>query len=286
MEQRKYESISGIHKISNSGFDKGDIIHISEKIDGANASFMIDECGARHFFSRNKELIDGDTLRGFTVWAEKNICWDMVGKGYIYYGEWIVQHKIVYNDDVKNTFRLFDIWDIENECYLLPEQVLEESKHLGLYTPDCFYYDEYQGLEHIRQFVGMSNISKSGEGIVIKNTTKGFKCKWVREDFRETKAVKQPKVQNLQVLSLVESFLTLPRIEKFIYKGLDEDVYNSLDVKNYGAIMKYLSEYVIDDIIKEEGDEIPNDILSDFIKICKKRTPAMARKILDKKESV
>lgn len=285
MEQRKYESICGVHKISNSGFEKGDIIHISEKIDGANASFMIDDDGVKHCFSRNKELLDGDTLRGFTIWLDENIYWGAVGKGYIYYGEWIVQHKIVYNNNVKNTFRLFDIWDIKNERYLLPEQVFEEAKHLGLYTPDWFYYGEYQSLSHMGSFVGISNIAEKGEGIVIRNLTKDFKCKWVREDFRETKPAKQPKEQNLKILTLIESLLTPARVEKFIYKGLDENVYDSLETKNYGNIMKYLSSEVINDIINEERDLIQDDCLAEFIKACKKRTPLVARRILDKKES-
>lgn len=284
MEQRKYESISGIHKVSNKGFNQGDIIHISEKIDGANASFMIDDDGVKHFFSRNKELVDGDTLRGFTIWAEKNIKWDKVHKGFIFYGEWIVQHKVVYNDNIKNTFKLFDIWDIKEGKYLNPYAVKRIAEDLlRISTPDCFYEGEYQGLEHIKQFVGMSNITEKGEGVVIRNLTQGIKAKWVREDFSEVKAVKQPKMQNLQALSLIEQFLTLPRIEKFIYKGLDENTYDSLDVKNYGAIMKYLAEYVIKDIIDEEEDEIPNECLADFIKISKKRIPPMARQILDKK---
>lgn len=283
MEQRKYESIVNIAKVRNS-FDEEDFIHISEKIDGANASFMVDENGIRHFYSRNKELSFNDTLRGFVIWADANIQWENVAKGFICYGEWIVQHKISYNDEVKNKFVLFDVYDIGNEKYLSPDAVKRVANAIGVKTPECFYYGIYQGLEHIKQFVGMSNISEKGEGVVVRNVTQGFKCKWVREDFSEVKSPKQPKLPNendLKVSMLIEQLLTCPRVEKILYKGLDEGIYGSFDSHNFGAIMKYMGNNVVEDIVKEEYDMIPNELLEVFVKSVKKRIPIMVKKVIN-----
>lgn len=283
MEQRKYESIVNIAKVRNS-FNAEDLIHISEKIDGANASFMVDENGVRHFYSRNKELSFADTLRGFVIWADANIKWENVANGFICYGEWVVQHKISYNEDVKNTFVLFDIYCIETNRYLSPDAVKRIADFIGVKTPECFYYGSYQGLEHIKQFVGMSNITEKGEGVVIKNITQDFKCKWVREDFSEVKSPKQPKLPNendLKVSMLIEQLLTYPRVEKILYKGLDEGTYDSFDTSNFGSIMKYMGNNVVEDIVKEESDMIPNELLEDFVKSAKKRIPIMTKEVIN-----
>lgn len=283
MEQRKYESIVNIAKVRNS-FNAEDFIHISEKIDGANASFMVDKNGVRHFYSRNKELSFADTLRGFVIWADANIKWEKVAKGFICYGEWIVQHKISYNDEVKNTFVLFDVYDIVNDKYFSPDGVKRVANTIGVKTPECFYYGSYQGLEHIKQFVGMSSITEKGEGVVVRNVTQGFKCKWVREDFSEVKSPKQPKLPNendLKVAVLIEQLLTQPRVEKILYKGLDEGVYDSFDTSNFGSIMKYMGNNVVEDIVKEESDMIPNELLEGFSKSAKKRVPIMVKEAIN-----
>ncbi len=285
MEQRKYESIDRVQKVSNRFFHEGDIINISEKIDGANASFMVDEDGNRHFYSRNKELVDGETLRGFVDWANENINWDAVYPYYIYYGEWVVKHKIEYNDDVKNTFVLFDIWSIREQCYWRPIMVYLDATFTGLETPPCFYEGKFKSLEHIEQFVGKSEFAKDdkGEGIVIRNLTTGEKAKWVSEAFSEVKH-KTPKVVDSQLAQIMDDVLTENRVEKAIYKGLDEGHYDSFEVRNYGAIMKFLGNFMVDDIMKEEGDLVPSEKVQEFEKMIKKKTPCIARKILDKIE--
>ena len=279
---RKYESIVGIHKISNKFFNKGDVIHVSEKIDGANASFMLDEDGFLHFFSRNKELLNGDNLRGFVPWVENNVLLKNITANWIYYGEWVVKHKIEYADEVKNTFILFDVFKPSANNYLVWDSVELEAKILGIKTPLTLYYGEYISLDHLNQFVGISNIADKGEGIVIRNETTKEITKWVREDFREIKPTKQPKQQNLKALSVLESVLTEARVEKAIYKGLDENVYSDLSQSSYGSVMKFLGNYIIEDIFNEEFDLIDEEIIQEVSKLAKKKIPYLARTILDR----
>ncbi|MGL5984576.1 MAG: hypothetical protein ACRCZ1_04865, partial [Cetobacterium sp.] len=65
MEIRKYDSIPNIYKVSDGLLAVGDIIHVSEKIDGANASFRMDDSGVVHYYSRNTKLSEDNGLRGF-----------------------------------------------------------------------------------------------------------------------------------------------------------------------------------------------------------------------------
>lgn len=278
---RKYESIMGIHKVSNKFFNEGDFIHVSEKIDGANASFKLTEDGVIHFYSRNNELLNGDTLRGFVPWCLDNLKKENLRVGYIYYGEWIVRHKIKYSEEIENTFMLFDVYSVKDEGYLTTRSVEIIANEIGVKTPKKLYEGFYISLEHLRQFVGFGEYCDKGEGIVIRNCSNYTKCKWVREDFIETKPVKQPKKQNPEILSLIESLLTKARVEKAIHKGLDENIYPDLSQTNYGHIMKHLGRYVIKDIIQEEKDVIPNKLEDEFVKIAKKKIPYIARQILD-----
>lgn len=278
---RKYESIISIHKVSDRFFNKGDIIHVSEKIDGANASFKLDQEGVLHFYSRNMELTGGDSLRGFVEWISNHVKNREIMQDVIYYGEWVVKHKIDYPSSVANTFVLFDMFDTNTRTYFNQSTVMSVAEILDIRTPKVFYYGEYTNLEDIRKYVGVSEFVENGEGIVIKNETTKEKTKWVREDFRETKPIKQPKQSNLIVMSIVESIITEARVEKLIYKGVDEGVYQNLDKNNLGCIMKFLGCRVIDDVLEEEQEIIPEDIRDEVIKMSKKRIPYIARCILN-----
>ena len=84
-------------------------IVIQEKLDGANASFKRD--GDKVLcFSRNTQLDEHNTLRGFYNWVQENIkAEDLVEDG-TYFGEWLVKHKLSYGEN-ENKFYLFDIYD-------------------------------------------------------------------------------------------------------------------------------------------------------------------------------
>ncbi|MGL4425283.1 MAG: RNA ligase family protein, partial [Cetobacterium sp.] len=123
MEIRKYDSIPNIYKVSDGLLAVGDIIHVSEKIDGANASFRMDDSGIVHYYSRNTKLSEDNGLRGFVSWCEENVEYEEVRSGYIFYGEWVVRHKINYTAEIANTFVLFDIYNAEEDKYLNPVSV-------------------------------------------------------------------------------------------------------------------------------------------------------------------
>ena len=66
MQHKKYLNIERLKNNYADGFQKGDLIIIQEKIDGANASFQFDfETETFKAFSRNQELNLGNNLRVF-----------------------------------------------------------------------------------------------------------------------------------------------------------------------------------------------------------------------------
>lgn len=94
-EIKKYTSIERYGKSCTMNvLQVGDMISITEKIDGANASFRIDETNERGVscYSRRQPLMEnGNTLSGFWTWVNNNIVTikDKLNPNYIYFGEWL-----------------------------------------------------------------------------------------------------------------------------------------------------------------------------------------------------
>jgi predicted ATP-grasp superfamily ATP-dependent carboligase len=78
---KKYHSlVSGSKKrFVDQVLKPGAHIVIEEKIDGANASFKL-ENGELTAFSRNNQLDETNNLRGFYQWVQKNINKDLLNE--------------------------------------------------------------------------------------------------------------------------------------------------------------------------------------------------------------
>lgn len=250
---------------------KGDIISITEKLDGANSSFIYDEDNDIKIscYSRKMQLSDENKLRGFYDWIVNNIVpiKNQLNKNYRYIGEWLVPHKVKYKEEYYKRFYLFSIWDEVKQRYLSDEIVIKEAKRLGLETVEYFYLDKFISYEHFLGFIGKSNkteIPNNGEGIVVKNWNyldrygKQVFVKLVSSQFAEIQKQKLPKNPNISNQSdeLIKSVLTKPRVEKIIYKLIDEGLLNKNEViiENMGKLLKLLGGEVLEDILKEESE--------------------------------
>lgn len=274
-EIKKYTDIIRYGKgITQDVLQKGDYISITEKIDGANASFCLDntvDLGVAAF-SRNNPIGEHNTLRGFYDWVVKNIVTikERLNPNYRYYGEWLVSHKVVYKQDQYNNFYMFSIWDEENGEYLSDEIVKSEAARLGIQTTTYFYEGEYISFEHIMSFVGKSDRTlepNMGEGVVVKNVNYKDRygnqvfVKLVSERFAEVQKQKLPKNPNLEDehKGLIDSVVTIPRIEKIINKMVDEGILREdYNIGDMSTILRNLGQLVIEDIMKEEYDIIGN----------------------------
>lgn len=275
-EIKKYTSIIRYGKLSTADIIKeGDIISISEKVDGANASFTRDcenPLGVT-CYSRNNTLGIGNTLRGFYDWVTNNIVpiKEELNPNFRYIGEWTCPHKVKYKEEYTNVFLLFSIWDEEKEQYLSDEIVISEAERLGLKTVEYFYYGEFISYEHMQTFIGKSNITEipdTGEGIVVKNADyfdrfgKQVFVKLVSESFAELQPQKLPKNPNIyeKEIAIIKTVLTKPRVEKIIYKLIDENVLTKEEIviENMGKLIKLLGNKVYEDIMKEESETLCN----------------------------
>ncbi|MGL4451369.1 MAG: RNA ligase family protein [Sarcina sp.] len=275
-EIKKYTDVIRYGKSSTQGVIKeGDIISITEKVDGANASFTRDFLSPTGIscYSRRLLLDEHNTLQGFYGWVNDNIAvkkYDLF-PNFRYIGEWTCPHKIQYKEEYTKTFLLFSIWDEDSEQYLSDEIVRSEAERLDLQTVEYFYYGEFISYEHMSSFIGKSNITKepdTGEGIVVKNVDYrdkyGNQCfvKLVSEKFAEVQKQRLPKNPNVydKDLELIKSILTKPRVDKLMHKLVDENLLqrDQFCIENMGLLLKLLGNAVIDDMIKEESDCLNN----------------------------
>ena len=84
--------------VNTGAFQVGDIISITEKMDGANASIRYDEKeDVLRAFSRNNELSKDQNLRGFWEYVQKMDKEPFARyPHYIFFGEWLVKHTVIY----------------------------------------------------------------------------------------------------------------------------------------------------------------------------------------------
>ena len=236
---------------------------IMEKLDGANASFKNDD-GALTCFSRNQQLGANETLRGFVHYAQANVNPHDLMDGCIYFGEWLVKHKIDYGENA-NEFYLFDVYSETLGKYLPFEVVKAEADRLNLKLVPVFYEGQYQNEEHAQSFVGKSMLATEGEGIVIKNHDYKDKhgnqlfTKLVSDKFSEMEVPKKKKQQNNPdwLDGFVDAYLTKARVEKTIHKLVDEGVIDeNYGIEDTGTVLKNSAGTITDDILEEEYEAL------------------------------
>lgn len=248
-------------------------ITITEKLDGANTSFAYDEeaeNGVRAY-SRNQSLHKDFTLSGFYYWVQDNIApikEDLV-KHYRYFGEWLVRHKVVYQEEFYRNFYLFSIWDEEAQEYLSDDIVKQEAERLGLKTVPYIYEGKFISIEHIMQYVGKSYMTaelNKGEGVVVKNIDyrdRGKNQLFVKFISPEFSEVAKQKVHNVDAELIasqqkVDMVVTHNRIEKMLFKLVDEGIIPSDYTlkKDMGNILRVMNVAIYEDVMKEESDQL------------------------------
>lgn len=304
-EIKKYMDIVRYGKPQTAGvLTPGDIISITEKIDGANASFTRDEdCKSPlgiSAFSRRQRVDYSNTLQGYYDWIVKNIVpiKERLVPTYRYIGEWLAPHKVAYKEEYYRNFYLFSIWDEELEEYLPDDLIISEAERLGLNTVPYFYIGEFKDYDQLTQYIGKSTMTlrpNEGEGIVVKNPKykdrNQEQCfvKLVSERFAEVQKQKLPKNPNIydKERELIKTVLTKPRVEKIMLKQVDEGVLTRDDfiIEKMGLLIKTLSPLVFEDMIKEESDILKDIEESVLGKQMGKILPLVIKEVLKDYES-
>lgn len=304
MKQKKFMDISRIRfgdeltAPNTDGFEVGDIIQISEKLDGANASIRYDaENNSLIAFSREQELNFNNTLTGFwnyvqTLDAEKY----KDTPNYVIFGEWGVKNAIKYNPDVYGHWYVYDIYDVEKEQYLPQSEVKQFVEEHGLTYIHVLYEGEFVSWDHCMTFCNTPAYGELQEGIVIKNQTKlnnrnsrtPFVLKIVNECFSEVKKNNRKrkeedpqKVQEREAAqAIVDSIVTKRRVEKEIYKMRDEGILpERIEPQDMKIVAKNLPKRIYEDCMKEESESVVA-AGQFFGKLCSSKAMQYAKEII------
>ena len=293
---KKYVDIERLKDKYAEAFKAGEHITITEKIDGANASIAANENGTLSCFSRRQELSAENGLQGFYNYVQTldpTIISAVLGTRYIFFGEWLVKHTIVYPETRLKKFYVFDVWDTEIEQYLPWEQTKQMAEFCGLKMVPLFYDGPFTSWEDIYKFVGKTEMdgSPTGEGIVIKsqdrldNKFSGTPAyvKIVAKEFSEVHQSKPQKEIDPEKLAkkqadeaLAATIVTERRVIKAIQKFVEDGIVpENWDEKDLGTIAKNLPRAIYNDCVKEEPEIVEQ--IENFGKICGTLSMKLAR---------
>ena len=296
MMMKKYVDIERLKDKYAMAFKAGEHITITEKIDGANASIAVNENGTLSCFSRRQELTAENGLQGFYNYVQTldpTIISAVLGTRYIFFGEWLVKHTIVYPESRLKQFYVFDVWDTEIEQYLPWEQTKQMAEFCGLNMVPLFYDGPFTSWEDIYKFVGKTEMdgSPTGEGIVIKsqdrldNKFSGTPAyvKIVAKEFSEVHQSKPQKEIDPEKLAkkqadeaLAATIVTERRVIKAIQKFVEDGIVpENWDEKDLGTIAKNLPRAIYNDCVKEEPETVEQ--IENFGKICGTLSMKLAR---------
>ena len=267
--RQREEQIGDIIRKNNTGaFEVGDIIQITEKYDGSNASIeKVD--GEILAFSRKQPVVFNNTLNGFFEFVNTKIAEGLdISEGFVIFGEWSgARNKILY--EKKKLWLVFDIFNRNTESYMPQEYVKRFCSEHNLDYINELYYGPFISWDHCRSFCHSPAYGDTQEGVVVKNQSKLYTAsdyyylKIVNSEFKE-KIQRVPKeidpekeAAKAYASELVDSIVTRNRVEKMLFKLRDEGVIGtSLTPKDMGTVAKHLPKRIYDDCMKEEPEII------------------------------
>ena len=291
-----------VRKANIGAFEVGDIIQVSEKIDGSNASIAWNaDDGILEVFSRTNLLTGADGLRGFKAYIDVKFSDDQMKMisstyaDYVIFGEWCVSHSCKYDEQWYNKWRVYDVWDRKAKTYLKQDIVKSIAESLGLEYIHSLYEGPFISWDHCRSFMQKRTYGPQQEGVVVKNQTKlnddnirfPKVLKIVNKEFIEShiKHEKRPidpeqAKAEAEALKKIESVVTEARIKKLILKCVDEGyVPAHLEPKHIGLLMKRLPKDAYNDVLKEEK-EIIESVGPISGKLCSRVTAKHVKEII------
>lgn len=279
---------------NNQAFEVGDIISITEKVDGSNASIRYDvETGTLCAFSRRLPLTPTTTLTGFYNYVQTLNPDDYKDTPqYTIFGEWLIKHKIKYNDENMKKWYVYSIYDNDKSVWLPQDEVKAFVKSHNLIYVHELYVGPFVSWEHCKSFCHSPIYGDRQEGVVIRNLTKladpnnrfPHILKIVNEDFAESKKVKEvdpiKEAEKAKAFELMSGIVTRNRVEKLIFKLREDDIIPAViaptDMKTVAQNLPKLS-YA--DCMKEEP-EIMTACGEYAGKMCGSITMQLAKEIL------
>ena len=272
-------------------FEVGDIIQITEKVDGSNASVQ-KEGETLMAYSRKQSLDEFNHLDGFYNYVQTLNPADF-DERYVVFGEWLRKNKIVYEKENMHKWYVFDIFDAVDEQWMTQDFVRQFCADHGLIYVNVLYEGPFISWDHCRTFMNSPHYGERQEGIVVKNQTKinstmkgnPFYLKIVNDSFKETMKMREPKSQEqldeeARLRALAETIVTERRVEKAIFRLRDEGVFpDKFAPEDMKLVTQNLPKAVYEDCVKEEKETV-DAIGASFGKLCGSITMGYARKLI------
>ena len=298
LNHKNYIDIPRLKETYTSAFHTGDIIQITEKLDGSNASVQYDvENNSICAYSRKQSLDFKNNLSGFYEFTQ-NMDVEFLKKysDYRFFGEWNLKHLVKYPEDRIKNFYCFDIYDTKNGKWMEQDFVKRVCKEGNISLVPEFYFGEFISWEHIMEFVGKTSFGlEHGEGVVVKNQSNlnnpnsktPFVVKIVGEKYQEVSKHRERKPVSPEELAkreyqmkLTESIVTKNRVEKILYKMvMDGELRQDWDEQDMKSIARIIPSKVYEDCQKEESETVSQ--IENFGKTCSSVTMKYCREILN-----
>jgi len=270
-EFKRYPKIFGWDKdeVKDIFLDDEDVIVIEEKIDGANFRFMVKD--GKLVFGSRRTVLDEDASNRKNY--ERMIeyikskfdfdLWEM--EGYIFYGEAMIKHTIMYDYDKLPPFIGFDIYTPKGWLTHKTKEIMFTS--LGIHTVPILQITKAKLIKEVLQnellkkkknilddLVPQSKLYKGkAEGLVFKNYSKNIWMKYVTTIFKkqnkDTFGKQKAECKNDNELFVVK-YANNYRIDNVIFSLLNEG--HKLEMQ----LMKYLPTRLLHDILEEDAKEI------------------------------
>lgn len=298
LNHKNYIDIPRLKETYASAFHTGDIIQITEKLDGSNASVQYDvDSSSICTYSRKQPLDFKNNLNGFYEFAQ-NMDVEFLKKysDYRFFGEWNLKHLVKYPENKIKNFYCFDIYDTKNEKWMEQDFVKKVCREGNISLVPEFYFGEFISWEHIMEFVGKTSFGlEHGEGVVVKNQSNlnnpnsktPFVVKIVGEKYQEVSKHKERKpvspeefAKREYQMKLTESIVTKNRVEKILYKMvMDGELRQDWDEQDMKDIARAVPSKVYKDCQKEEPEIVSQ--IENFGKMCSSVAMKYCREILN-----
>lgn len=263
---KKYPKIKRIGDKENKGiFKSGKKVIVTEKMDGANFRFKIEE---NNFWygSRNKVEL-GDNKKQFKeaiVYIEEKTnpgelneeAEKIIGhENLTFFGECMTRHSLSYDWENVPGFLGFDIFDHDLREFVPFDKVKEIYNSVGLEVVPKIEEIDVKSFAGIEDYSIPDSEHRDGiaEGVVFKNYSNQLFAKLRSEEFMEenNKTFGQSKKHvETDNEKFVAEYCTNARIEKWIYKLRDGGHYIEM------SLMEHLPKKVWMDIWEENMDDI------------------------------
>ena len=186
---------------------------------------------------------------------------------YIFFGEWLVSHTVIYDDYNYNKWYLFSVYDTVSGRWLSQDFVKKFAEKNDFCYPHELYYGPFISWSHCLSFANAPAYGTQQEGIVIKNQTALEQergphiLKYVNPEFKETqkknhkKKLEDPNKLNekAEAEEYIRMIVTDARVMKCYHKLVDDGILpEKFELKHMKHVAQNLPKAVYEDCVKEE----------------------------------